>query len=124
MPVNYTNSLIRWYTAPVLRTGQDYIESLRDGREVWIDGEQVQDVPTHPAFAPVVNLRAPIYDLAHEAGAKNLLTYVDEEPAERCATASRPPRSREDWRAQRGAVQPALPPPHRAAHPAGRETTR
>jgi 4-hydroxyphenylacetate 3-monooxygenase len=61
----------------VLRTGKDYIESLRDGREVWIDGEQVQDVPTHPAFAPVVNVRARIYDLAREAGTKDVLTYVD-----------------------------------------------
>ena len=51
----------------MLRTGKDYIESLRDGREVWIDGEQVEDVPTHPAFAPVVNVRARIYDLAHQA---------------------------------------------------------
>jgi 4-hydroxyphenylacetate 3-monooxygenase len=32
----------------VLRTGQDYLESLRDGREVWIDGERVEDVATHP----------------------------------------------------------------------------
>jgi 4-hydroxyphenylacetate 3-monooxygenase len=47
----------------VLRTGQDYIESLRDGREVWIDGERVEDVTTHPAFAPIVNVRARIYDL-------------------------------------------------------------
>jgi 4-hydroxyphenylacetate 3-monooxygenase len=52
----------------VLRTGRDYIESLRDGREVWIDGEQVTDVATHPAFAPMVSVRARIYDLAHEAG--------------------------------------------------------
>ena len=92
----------------VLRTGKDYIESLRDGREVWIDGEQVQDVPTHPAFAPVVNVRARIYDLAREAGTKDLLTYVDEETAERCATTSRPPRSREDWRAKRASVDAIL----------------
>ena len=32
----------------MLRTGKDYIESLRDGREVWIDGERVGDVPTPP----------------------------------------------------------------------------
>ena len=83
----------------MLRTGEDYIESLRDGREVWIDGEQVRDVPTHPAFAPMVNVRARIYDLGHEAGSRDLLTYVDEQTAERCATTSRPPRSREDWRA-------------------------
>ncbi len=92
----------------MLRTGKDYIESLRDGREVWIDGEQVEDVPTHPAFAPMVNVRARIYDLAHEAGTRDLLTYVDEESAERCATTSRPPRTRDDWRAKRASVDAIL----------------
>ena len=77
----------------MLRTGEDYIQSLRDGREVWIDGEQVQDVTTHPAFAPIVNVRARIYDLGHQAGTQDLLTYADEETAERCATTSRPPQS-------------------------------
>ena len=52
----------------MLRTGKDYIESLRDGREVWIDGERVTDVPAHPAFAPMVSVRARIYDMAREAG--------------------------------------------------------
>jgi hypothetical protein len=65
----------------VLRTGEDYIQSLRDGREVWIDGERVEDVTAHPAFAPMVNVRARIYDLGHEAGTKDLLTYADEETA-------------------------------------------
>ena len=31
-------------------TGQQYLESLRDGREVFIYGERVTDVVTHPAF--------------------------------------------------------------------------
>ena len=92
----------------MLRTGQDYIESLRDGREVWIDGEQVQDVPTHPAFAPVVNVRARIYDLPREGGTKELLTYVDEQTAERCATTSRPPHTREDWRNKQASVDAIL----------------
>src|SRR5215813_8910030 len=92
----------------VLRTGRDYIESLRDGREVWIDGEQVTDVATHPAFAPMVSVRARIYDLAHEAGTAGLLTYADDETAERCATTSRPPRTRDDWRAKRDTVDAIL----------------
>ena len=33
------------------QTGAEYIESLRDGREVFIYGERVEDVTTHPAFA-------------------------------------------------------------------------
>jgi len=86
----------------------NYIESLRDGREVWIDGEQVQDVPTHPAFAPMVGVRARIYDLAHDDGTAGLLTYADEQTTERCATTSRPPRTRDDWRAKRASVDAIL----------------
>src|SRR6201986_3462888 len=117
MPANYIISLIEWYadlTPPkaeertVLRTGQDYLESLRDGREVWIDGEQVADVTTHPAFAPMVNVRARIYDLAREDGTRDLLTYSDEQTTEPGATTSRPPRHRDDWRAKRAAVDAIL----------------
>ena len=50
----------------MIRTGDEYRESLRDGRAVWIDGEVVDDVPSHPAFRPIVDARARIYDLAHE----------------------------------------------------------
>ena len=30
-------------------TGDEYLESLRDGREIYIYGERVKDVTTHPA---------------------------------------------------------------------------
>ena len=31
-------------------TGAEYLESLRDRREVYVYGERVTDVTTHPAF--------------------------------------------------------------------------
>ena len=31
-------------------TGAEYLESIRDGREIWAYGERVEDVTTHPAF--------------------------------------------------------------------------
>lgn len=31
-------------------TGSEYLESLRDGREIYFRGERVDDVTTHPAF--------------------------------------------------------------------------
>ena len=31
-------------------TGSEYLESLRDGREIWLYGERVQDVTAHPGF--------------------------------------------------------------------------
>ena len=43
----------------MIRTGEEYRESIRDGRAVWIDGERVRDVPSHPAFRPIVDIRAP-----------------------------------------------------------------
>ena len=50
----------------MIRTGEEYRAGLRDGREVWIDGERVHDVTVHPTFKPVVDLRARMYDMAHE----------------------------------------------------------
>src|SRR5262249_10260658 len=49
-----------------LRSGDDYRQSLRDGRKVWLNGEQIKDVTTHPAFRPIVDVRARMYDLARE----------------------------------------------------------
>ena len=34
-----------------LRTGEDYINSLKDDREVYYKGERVEDVTTHEATA-------------------------------------------------------------------------
>ena len=37
----------------MIRNGQDYRESIRDGREVFINGEKVKDVTQHPMFKPL-----------------------------------------------------------------------
>ena len=46
----------------MLKTGKQYTESLRDGRVVYINGEQVDDVTTHPAFRRIVQSVAHLYD--------------------------------------------------------------
>ena len=35
----------------MLMTGKDYLDSIRDGRRVYVGSELVEDVTTHPAFA-------------------------------------------------------------------------
>ncbi len=62
----------------MIRTGEEYRESIRDGREVYSDGEKVADVPSHPMFKPIVDIRARIYDMAHEEATKDLMTYEDD----------------------------------------------
>ncbi|WP_370205273.1 4-hydroxyphenylacetate 3-hydroxylase family protein [Pararhodobacter marinus] len=54
--------------APISKpqTGSEYLDSIRDdGREVWIDGERVKDVTTHPAFRNSSRMIARLYDAMH-----------------------------------------------------------
>ena len=47
----------------MIRTGAEYLDSIRDGREIYMGGERVRDVTTHPMFKPLVDIRARIYDM-------------------------------------------------------------
>ncbi len=55
-------------------TGDEYLESLRDGRELWIYGEKVQDITTHPAFRNSVRMVARLYDALHNPKTKHIIT--------------------------------------------------
>jgi 4-hydroxyphenylacetate 3-monooxygenase len=54
-------------------TGEEYLDSLRDSREVYIYGEQVADVTTHPAFRNSARSIARLYDALHEPTAEGVL---------------------------------------------------
>jgi 4-hydroxyphenylacetate 3-monooxygenase len=58
----------------VTRSGQEYLASLRDGREIWLDGERVADVTAHPAFRNTAASLARLYDLAHDSEHTPVLT--------------------------------------------------
>ena len=55
-------------------TGGEYVESLRDGRDVYIYGERVKDVTTHPAFRNSVRMTARLYDALHAPETRDILT--------------------------------------------------
>jgi 4-hydroxyphenylacetate 3-monooxygenase len=59
----------------MLKTGQKHIESLRDGREIFIEGEKVQDSTTHPAFRNSTASIARIYDFQSAPENRELMTY-------------------------------------------------
>lgn len=46
--------------------GAEYVESLRDDREIYLYGERVKDVTTHPAFHNPVRMTARLYDALHD----------------------------------------------------------
>ena len=86
----------------MIRTGDEYRTSLDDGREVWMNGEKVKDVCTHPQLKPVIDVRARIYDMQHDPSTKDQTTY--QENGEDFAIGLRLPYEPKDWEDKRKAV--------------------
>jgi 4-hydroxyphenylacetate 3-monooxygenase len=47
----------------MLRSGQDHLERLRDGRVVFVGNERIDDVTSHPLFCNAARTVAAIYDM-------------------------------------------------------------
>jgi 4-hydroxyphenylacetate 3-monooxygenase len=86
-----------------MRKGDDYLASLKDDRAIYIDGERVRDVTSHPAFAPVARTIAELYDLA--ADPLNDMTYTAPETGREANRVFCIPRSREELAARREAIE-------------------
>jgi aromatic ring hydroxylase len=68
-------------------TGEEYIESIRDGREIYLYGDRVKDATTHPAFRNPIRMTARLYDALHDPKTRDVPTCPTDEPG----TASRMP---------------------------------
>ncbi len=90
----------------MIRTGAEYLDNIRDDREIYVDGERVEDVTTHPMFKPIVDVRARIYDMAHDPATSNVMSY--EENGEQFAVGLKLPYTPEDWTAKRDAVNAVM----------------
>jgi hypothetical protein len=60
-----------------VKDGAQHLASLRDGRAVFLEGQQVADVTTHPAFRNACAAAAAMYD--YQARPENLdrMTFAD-----------------------------------------------
>jgi 4-hydroxyphenylacetate 3-monooxygenase oxygenase component len=86
----------RWSKAMGIRTGQQYLESLRDGREIWIDGERVREVTTDPRLRGAAHSVAELYDLQHRPDLQDKLTYLASDSGERVGLSYLEPTSSAD----------------------------
>ena len=84
-----------------VRTGAAYVAALRDGRAVYLDGERVKDVTSHPGFAEPIRHIAEIYERARAVEADPALTYADPVTGTRHSNMWLVPRSAEDLGARR-----------------------
>ncbi len=90
----------------MIRTGEQYRDSIRDNREVYMNGERVKDVTAHPMFKPLVDIRARIYDMAHDPATRDVMTV--EQNGETNAIGNTLPYTQEDWWAKRRATDTVL----------------
>ncbi|SIR46162.1 4-hydroxyphenylacetate 3-hydroxylase N-terminal domain-containing protein [Bosea sp. TND4EK4] len=80
----------------MILSGRDYLESIRDGRTIYVGGEQIKDATTHPAFRGAAQTFAAIYDLKASPELRDEMTF--EEGGERFSMHYLQPRTQEDLR--------------------------
>lgn len=88
-----------------LMTGEQYRESLRDGRNLVYAGEHVADVTSHPAFRRTIDNVAALYDMQFDPAYRETLTYVDDETDRRLSTGWLVPRTHEDLEKRRATLK-------------------
>ena len=84
-----------------VKTGAEYLASLRDDREVWLHGERLADVTAAPGLARGAQTMAGFMDRQHQEAHQDLLTYS--EAGERHPMSFLLPRAPQDVR-RRGAA--------------------
>src|SRR5207248_10296081 len=79
----------------MIRTGEQFLESIRDGRRVLCAGEMIDDLTTHPKTRGYAQAVAEYYDMHHDPQHQDVLTFVDEN-GERWAKHWFLPRDKQD----------------------------
>ena len=86
------------------KTGKEYKERLRKAKNnVYVNGEKVEDVTTHPAFKNVIDSMARLYDLQFEKPEKML--YTSPTTGDKVGMTFKHPTTIDDLIARREAIQ-------------------
>src|SRR5438093_887695 len=79
------------------RTGSEYLKGLQaQEREVWLRGERVKDVTTHPGLRNGALAIASLYDMQHDPQRRDEMTYVSPTSGDRVGLSFINPHTRED----------------------------
>lgn len=79
------------------RTGQQYLENIRANQpEVYLNGERVADITTHPAFTGPIRSIMEQYDLQHDPTFRDICLYESPTTGDLVSTSFMAPRSRDE----------------------------
>ena len=77
-----------------IRNGEQYLEGLRDDRDVWMEGGKVADVTVHPGLRRGAQTLASFMDKQFDPDLQDVVSY--EEDGKRYAMSDLVPKSKED----------------------------
>ena len=84
------------------RTGQDYLKGLQEQeREIWLGGEHVKDVTTHPGLRHGAQAIASLYDMQHDSQLRDEMTYVSPTTGDRVGLSFIIPRTMDELELRR-----------------------
>lgn len=88
-----------------LRTGKAFLEALKDGRQIFIDGERVGDVTTDPRLAPAAHSLAELYDMQHDRQLIDRMSFLSSSSGDRVGLSYIAPRTVDDLIRRRAMVK-------------------
>jgi hypothetical protein len=60
----------------MLKTGEEHIQTLRDGRAIYLHGRRVEDASVHPAYRNAIRSVAKLYDFQSAPNNRELMTFT------------------------------------------------
>ncbi|WP_442599814.1 4-hydroxyphenylacetate 3-monooxygenase, oxygenase component [Neobacillus sp. D3-1R] len=83
--------------------GKDLIDRIDElCTEIWYDGKKVEGKKSeHPAFKGLLQTKSALYDLQHEKGLKEEMTYISQETGERIGLSYLKPKTKDDLKKRR-----------------------
>ena len=88
-----------------VRSGREFLQGLQDDREVWLEGERVDDVTTHPKLGRMASTLARLYDLQHDPGTRDLMSFESPVTGDPISLSYMIPESVDDLVRRRGAFE-------------------
>lgn len=88
----------------MIKTGRQHLDSIRDGRTVFLDGRAVEDVTAHPAYRNAAATVGGLYDFQAAAANAELMTFEVPGKPIRANRAWQLPRSQQDLVERRKAL--------------------
>jgi len=88
-----------------VRSGNQFLEGLRDSREVWLEGERVADVTEHPRLRRTARTLAEVYALQHAPGLMEEMTWTSPSSSEPVALSYLMPETIDDLHRRRRALE-------------------